>query len=263
MNIEYLKKTFGLDGRTAVVTGASSGIGRGIAEALADMGAHVALFGRSRERLLAAEEEIRRRGGSCESSIVDITDKAGVESTLRKFKDRHGHLDIFVANAGFNVRSELLETAQEDIDALINTDYKGTLHGVMEAGRLMREQKNGNIVIISSVNGISAMANLAVYSSIKYALEGITRALAASLGEYGVRVNSCAPGVVISGMNCHVYENEENRRSKLQSIPLGKLGKPSDIGSVVAAMVSDGFGFMTGTTVLVDGGELLRQKQKQ
>ena len=153
--------------------------------------------------------------------------------------------------------------SQEEIDALLATDYKGTLYGVMEAGRVMKEQKSGNIVIISSINGVSAMGNLAVYSSIKYALEGVVRSLAASLGPYGVRVNSCAPGVILSEMNQEIYSNEQNREAKLSTIPLRALGVPMDIGNVVACMVSDGFRFMTGTTVLVDGGELLRPMQRQ
>ena len=107
------------------------------------------------------------------------------------------------------------------------------------------------------------MGNLAVYSSIKYALEGVVRSLAASLGPYGVRVNSCAPGVILSEMNQEIYSNEQNREAKLSTIPLRALGVPMDIGNVVACMVSDGFRFMTGTTVLVDGGELLRPMQRQ
>lgn len=127
----------------------------------------------------------------------------------------------------------------------------------------MEAQKGGNIVVISSINGISAMPNLAVYSSVKYALEGITRSLAASLGPSGVRVNSCAPGVILTRINENVYDKEENREAKLANIPLRRLGEPREIGDVVACMVSDAFSFMTGTTVLVDGGELIRGMQKQ
>lgn len=263
MNQEYISRTFSLEGQEAVVTGGSSGIGRGIAVSLANLGANVALLGRNLEGLAQTEKEIREQGGSCESYQVDVTSEEQVERFFAEHQEKHGRMDIFVANAGINYRAELLDSQMEDIDRVINTDYKGTLYGVIRAGKIMKGQKSGNIVIISSINGLSAMGNLAVYSSIKYALEGITRSLAASLGPYGVRVNSCAPGVILSNINKNVYGKESNLQAKLQSIPLGRIGAPCDIGDVVASMVSDAFRFMTGTTILVDGGELLRGMQKQ
>lgn len=263
MNLDYMKQVFSLDGRQAVVTGASSGIGRGIAVSLANFGADVALLGRNKEGLAETERQIREKGGSCESYQVDITIEDQVEEFFQKHQEIHGRMDIFVANAGINYRAELLETKMEDVDRIVNTDFKGTLYGMIRAGRIMREQRSGNIVVITSINGISAMGNLAVYSGIKYAQEGLVRALAASLGPYGVRVNSCAPGVILSNMNRNVYGDKDNLNAKLQSIPLGRIGQPQDIGDVVACMVSDGFRFMTGATVLVDGGELMRGMQKQ
>ena len=263
MNEAYIKHVFDLGNKTAVVTGAGSGIGQGIAIALANFGAHVVLTGRRIERLEKTSAQIEGMGGSANCLAADVRNKAEMEQAIRSVKEKRGSVDIFVANAGFNVRAELLDTTEEEIDALLATDYKGTLYGVMEAGRVMKEQKSGNIVIISSINGVSAMGNLAVYSSIKYALEGVVRSLAASLGPYGVRVNSCAPGVILSEMNQEIYSNERNREAKLSTIPLRTLGVPMDIGNVVACMVSDGFRFMTGTTVLVDGGELLRPMQRQ
>lgn len=263
MNFDYIKEVFSLEGQEAVVTGASSGIGRGIAVSLANLGANVALLGRNMEGLAQTEGQIREAGGSCECYQVDITAESQVEQFFKEHQERHGRMDIFIANAGINYRAELLESEMEDIDRVINTDYKGTLYGVIRAGKIMREQKSGNIVIITSINGISAMGNLAIYSSIKYALEGITRSLASSLGRYGVRVNSCAPGVILSNINKNVYGKESNLKAKLQTIPLGRIGEPRDIGDVVACMVSDAFRFMTGTTILVDGGELMRGMQKQ
>ncbi len=263
MNLKYINRVFSLQGQEAVITGASSGIGRGIAVSLANLGANVTLLGRNREGLAETERQIGKEGGSCESYQVDITSEEQVEKFFQVHWDKHQRMDIFVANAGINYRAELLESEMEEIDRVIQTDYKGTIYGVIRAGKIMRKQKSGNIVIITSINGISAMGNLAVYSSIKYALEGLTRALASSLGPYGVRVNSCAPGVILSNINKNVYDKESNRKAKLQSIPLGRIGNPEDIGDVVACMVSDAFRFMTGTTVLVDGGELMRGMQKQ
>ena len=127
----------------------------------------------------------------------------------------------------------------------------------------MKEQRSGSIVVITSINGLSPLINQAVYSSIKFGLEGAMRALAGSMAQYGVRVNSCAPGCVHSAGNQHIFSIDEFRKSKEASIPLGKIGNPEEIGNVVASMVSDAYSFMTGSTILVDGGELLRPKQKQ
>ncbi len=263
MNVEYMKKVFGLAGKYAVVTGGSSGIGRGIAMSLANMGAAVTVLGRNEEELKKTEELIAAEGGICDSARVDIADQEAVSAFFEDYRKRGHDLDIFVANAGINIRGELLDTSLEDMNRLIDVNYKGTVYGLMEAGKWMKEQKKGNIVIISSVNGVSAMPNLAVYSSVKYALEGIVRSLAASLAPYGVRVNSCAPGVIQSKINEKIYSDLENRKAKIDTIPLAKLGEPADIGDVVAFMVSDASRFMTGTTILVDGGELIRNMQRQ
>lgn len=263
MNEAYIMNLMSLEHRNAVVTGASSGIGRGIAISLAQFGARVALLGRRQEGLDETATAIRSAGGECSTHIVDISEEEQVRRFFGEYKDTHDTLDIFIANAGHNVRRELLDTTMEELNGLINTNYKGTIYGLMCAGNIMKAQGSGNIVVISSVNGVSAMPNLAVYSSLKYALEGIVRALAASLAEYGVRVNSCAPGVILSAINEEIYSNKENLEKKLESIPMGRIGYPKDIGDVVACMVSDAYGFMTGTTVLVDGGELLRAKQPQ
>lgn len=263
MNLDYMKQIFSLEGQKAVVTGGSSGIGRGIARSLANLGSQVTVLGRDKKELENTCEIIRQDGGCCQYFQVDNSNRKEVELFFRKYREEEEKLDIFVANAGINIRGELLDTSYEDMEHLLDVNYKGTLYGVMEAGKWMKEQRHGNIVIISSVNGISAMPNLAVYSSIKYALEGITRSLAASLGEYGVRVNSCAPGVIQSKINEKIYSDPVKRQAKIEAIPLKKLGCPQDIGDVVASMVSDAFRFMTGTTVLVDGGELIRKMQKQ
>lgn len=263
MNEDYLKKIFSLDGQKAVVTGASSGIGRAIAVSLANFGAEVALLGRSAEGLEITHKLIESQHGICEDYIVDISDTSAQKAFFESYTKKHKRMDIFIANAGINRRAELPDATLEDIEALLHTNYIGTLYGMIQSSNIMKQQKSGNIVVISSINGISPLINQAVYSSIKFGLEGAVRALAGSMAEYGVRVNSCAPGCVHSAGNKHIFCIDEFRKAKEASIPLGKIGNPEDIGDVVAAMVSDAFRFMTGTTILVDGGELLRPKQKQ
>lgn len=263
MNTSYFEKYFSLDGRKAVVTGASSGIGRAIAIALANFGAEVALLGRSKEGLSITHQSIVESGGVCEDYTVDISDTGAQEAFFQEYMKKHGRMDIFIANAGINRRAELPDASLEDIEALLKTNYVGTLFGMIQASNIMKNQRFGNIVVITSINGLSPLINQAVYSSIKFGLEGAMRALAGSMAEYGVRVNSCAPGCVHSAGNQHIFSIDEFRKSKEASIPLRKIGNPEEIGNVVASMVSDAYSFMTGSTILVDGGELLRPKQKQ
>ncbi len=263
MNTSYIEKYFSLDGRKAVVTGASSGIGRAIAIALANFGAEAALLGRSKEGLSITHQEIIESGGICEDYIVDISDTDAQKAFFQDYMKKHDRMDIFIANAGINRRAELQDASLEDIEALLKTNYVGTLFGMIQASNIMKEQRSGSIVVITSINGLSPLINQAVYSSIKFGLEGAMRALAGSMAQYGVRVNSCAPGCVHSAGNQHIFSIDEFRKSKEASIPLGKIGNPEEIGNVVASMVSDAYSFMTGSTILVDGGELLRPKQKQ
>ena len=175
----------------------------------------------------------------------------------------HKHLDIFVANAGINVRGELPDVTEKEMGLLLGTDFIGTIYGLNQAAEVMKKQREGNIVIITSVNALRRLANQALYSAIKCAMESVMRSLAVTMAEYGVRVNSCAPGCIHSALNQHIFSQEQFRREKERGIPLGRIGNPEDIGDVVACMVSDAYRFMTGSTVLVDGGELLRPKMKQ
>lgn len=263
MNEAYVRSLFSLDGKKAVVTGAGSGIGRAIALSLAGFGAEVALAGRTMKGIAETKAMIESRGGICREYLVDISDEESQDRFFEKYIEENGRLDIFVANAGINIRSELPDATLEEIEKLVRTDYVGTLYGMIWAAKLMKPQRSGNIVVITSVNALSPLVNQAVYSSVKYGLEGAMRCMAGSMAEYGVRVNSCAPGCIHSALNEHIFGQEEYRKAKEALIPLGKIGNPEDIGDVVATMVSDAYRFMTGSTVLVDGGELIRPKQKQ
>lgn len=263
MNSAYIQKLFCLDGKKAVVTGASSGIGRAIAVSLSNFGAEVALLGRSSEGLKETHQLIEEHGGICHDYVVDIANTKSQDDFIQEYTSQNERLDIFIANAGINIRAELPDATLQDINTLIQTNYIGTLYGMIQASNIMKAQHDGNIVVITSINGLSPLVNQAVYSSIKFGLEGAMKALAGSMAEYGVRVNSCAPGCVHSAGNKQIFSNDNNRQAKEQSIPLGKIGNPEDIGDVVACMVSDAYRFMTGSTILVDGGELIRPKQKQ
>lgn len=263
MNKEYINGLFCLDGKKAVVTGAGSGLGQAIACSLAAFGAEVTIVGRTGRGLEDTERMIAERGGICKKDLLDISDTDAQTRFFAQYTEREGHLDIFVANAGIGIRGEITETSLEDMNAMVRNNYIGTMFGLMQVSEIMKRQCSGNIVVITSINGINPLVNQAVYSSLKAALDSAARSLAGSLAEYGVRVNSCAPGCILTGTNRHIFAHEDLLVAKVSGIPMGHIGNPPDIGDVVACMVSDAFRFVTGTTIAVDGGELLRPKMKQ
>lgn len=263
MSEQYIQKLFDLSGKKALITGAGSGIGQAIALSLAKFGAEVTIVGRTLSKLNSTKKLVEQSGGVCNVYPLDIADTQAQVLFFKQYIEKHGTLDIFVANAGINIRSELPDAKVEDILKIVETDYMGSLVGIIQASNIMKTQHSGNIVVITSLNGISPLPNQSIYSSIKAALESIIRSTASSMAKYGVRVNGVAPGCVHSDGNKHIYCHEEYRIAKEAVIPLGFIGNPKDIGDVVASIVGDAFRFMTGTTILVDGGENIRPIQQQ
>ncbi|MDR2652194.1 MAG: SDR family oxidoreductase [Prevotellaceae bacterium] len=263
MNVDFLKCMLSLAGCKAVVTGAGSGIGRAAALSLANFGAEVFLLGRRMEKLSKTEEEINKAGAKSKSYGVDISDCNQVEEFFDFFRHEHQHLDVFVANAGQILRADVFDTSEEEFDRINNINFKGTWRCLKHAGEIMRKQRRGNIIVVTSVNGMRPMPNQAIYSSTKFALQGLTLSLAATLAPYGVRVNSCAPGSVITDFNKDIFSVESVRRNRIEEIPLGFIAEPMDIGVIIAFLATDACRFMTGSTVLIDGGESLRKSMKQ
>jgi NAD(P)-dependent dehydrogenase (short-subunit alcohol dehydrogenase family) len=262
VNQSFVKELFSLDGRLAVVTGSGSGIGQAAAIALANLGAEVLLLGRTLKKLEATESEIARCGGNSKCFPVDVSDKQQVESFFDFLKKEYGRLDILVANAGYNVRKDALETTEEELEGLLNTNFKGSWRCAKYAGKIMKEQRCGNIVFVTSINGLRPTPNQAIYASTKFALTGLMQSLAATLAPCGVRVNSCAPGAVFTDLTKKVFSVKSVYDAKAGEIPLGFIGRPMDIGAIIAWMVTDACRFMTGVTILVDGGESLKKPMK-
>ncbi|MCL5073223.1 MAG: SDR family oxidoreductase [Actinobacteria bacterium] len=251
---EYINKLFSLDGKKAIVTGASQGIGKATAISLANFGAEVGIVGRNQKYIGEVVSEIVSAGGKAEGYHVDVSDKAQVDHFFDGYLEKHSGVDIFVNNAAYTVRKQILETQSNEIDGLINTNLKGAIYCLQRAGRIMREQRSGNIVIVTSITMFSGLPSQGVYSSTKGALEIVMKCLAVDLAPYGVRVNSCVPGAIDTAMNREFYSHKDLYDAAVQRIPLRKVGLPVDIGDVVAYMVSDASRYMTGSSVVVDGG---------
>lgn len=260
MDISYIKNLFSLEGKNAVVTGGSQGIGRGIAESLAKFGAKVTILGRNQELLDETASEIIKAGGECSTYAFDISNRDEARKFFADYMENHNSLDIFVSNAGYTVRAQITDTTDEQIDGLIATNLVGAITLLNEAAAQMKEQRSGSIAVVTSVNGLSPLPGQGMYSVTKFGLEGASKALASTLAEYGVRVNSIAPGAVATAMNAEALVQPESVEATLKRIPLYRIAVAEEIGDVVACVVSDAFRYMTGATIVVDGGLSLKHK---
>jgi len=248
---------FRVDGKKAVVTGASRGIGRATAIALARQGAQVALVSRDAGKMDETADIIRKAGSNAVAYCLDVSDEAKVCRFFETIKESMGGLDIFVNNAAVTTLKFALDTTDEDMDRLFRINFKGAMYCLQGAANLMASQnKGGAIVIVTSVNAIVPLPMQAMYSSTKCALEGIMRCFALELAPYGIRVNSVAPGSIDTDMNS-IYPREVLDMFG-QSLPLGRVGTPEEIADVVCFAASNAARYMTGSTIVVDGGLLVR-----
>ncbi|MDR1025314.1 MAG: SDR family oxidoreductase [Treponema sp.] len=261
MNMDYINRIFCLDGKKAVVTGGNSGIGMGIAKSLANLGADVAIVGRDPRSIEKVSAELIALGTKSKGYQVDLMNQEEIDAFFDAYyAENDGRLDILAANAGISVMKRALETSAEEMTRLFDTNLKGTLFCCRRAAEAMKRQNSGSIVITTSVNALYPLPPQAVYTATKIAQEALMQCLAVDLAPYGIRVNTVAPGAVVSnlGRDNPPPPKQEGDRKKLPRLPLGRIGEPEDIGDVVACMVTDAFRYQTGSTVLVDGGLRLR-----
>lgn len=234
-----------LEGKTALVTGASRGLGRAIAAALAGAGAAVVLVGRSGDELERAAFEIGEKARALPCDVTDETQLARAFGTLE-------HLDVLVNNAGTNIPEAFSEVTPEHFDRVFDLNVRAaffvTQHG------LARMTTGGVIVNISSQMGHVGAVNRSVYCASKHALEGFTKALGVELAPRGIRAVSVAPTFIETEMTRAALESEAFRQSVLGSIPLGELGRVEDVASAVVFLASPHARFVTGSSLKVDGG---------
>lgn len=243
--------SFRLDGRRALVTGASSGIGLGCAVAMAEAGAHTVLAARRKPELDQAVEAIREAGGSAEAAVLDVADIDAVEQVVAEF----GPFDVMVNSAGVARHTPTVETTPEDFDSVSNLNLKGAYFLTQKVAKgLIAEGKPGSLINISSQMGHVGGQERAVYCGTKHAVEGFTKAMAIEFGPHGIRVNTVGPTFIRTPLTEPTFARPELKAWVEEKIKLGRIGEVEDIMGVVVFLASDAAALITGTHILVDGG---------
>ena len=245
---------FDLSGRVAIVTGTSRGLGQQFARALAKGGADLVLTSRHRDRLTAFEAQMRALGRRAVSLELDVRDSGSIERMAAAAEDAYGHLDILVNNAGMNIRKPALEVTWEDWNAILDTNLRGSFFVAQAVARRMVPRGYGRIINIGSVTSVAGYAGLAPYGASRGGIRQLTMSLADDWGRHGITVNCLAPGWFKTAQNQVLYENEEWVKTLVERIPARRPGAPGDLDGAVVFLASETSRYVTGQTLLVDGG---------
>jgi 3-oxoacyl-[acyl-carrier protein] reductase len=244
-----------LTSQVALVTGASRGLGKAIALALAAEGASVAAVARSEDALKGTIEAIRAAGGTAEPFALDVADSAAVDDAVEKIVAKFGKIDILVNNAGVTRDGLLARMTTEAWDTVINTNLKGAFHLTRPVGRLMVKQRAGRIINISSVIGLMGNAGQANYAASKAGLIGFSKSVAREFASRGITCNVVCPGFIETDMTKDL--SDDLKKKLMERIPLQRLGQPGDIAGVVAFLCSPAASYITGQILTVDGGMVM------
>jgi NAD(P)-dependent dehydrogenase (short-subunit alcohol dehydrogenase family) len=248
---------FSVEGRVALVTGASSGLGENFARVLAAGGARVVACARRADRLEALAAELTRAGGEAVAVPMDVTDAASVERAFARAAEAFGTPDIVVNNAGIANTRPSIELAESEWRQVLDTNLDGAWRVAQSAARAMvAAGKPGSIVNIASILGLRVASQLLAYSAAKAALVQVTKALALEWARHGIRVNAIAPGYVETAINRDFFATEAGR-AVAKRVPQRRIGKPSDLDGALLLLASEAGAYMTGSIVVVDGGHVV------
>lgn len=245
-----------LKGKSALVTGASRGIGKAIAIELAKQGANVAVnYAGSEAKAQAVVEEIEKIGVRAFKIQADVANESDVKGMIKEVIGQFGSLDILVNNAGITRDNLLMRMKEEEFDQVINTNLKGVFICTKAVTRQMMKQKSGRIINVSSIVGVSGNPGQANYVAAKAGVIGLTKSTAKELASRNILVNAVAPGFISTDMTDEL--TEEQREGMLAMIPLGKLGQAEDVARVVRFLATEDSNYITGQTLHIDGGMVM------
>lgn len=242
-----------LTGKVALVTGAGRGIGSAIAKTLAANGAFVIVnYNGSKEKAEAVVEEIKKSGAEAAAVQCDVSDYAACGKMVEELIASYGHIDILVNNAGITRDNLILKMSEEEFEAVLNTNLKGTFHTIRHLSRYFVKQRAGRIINLSSVSGVMGNAGQANYSASKAGVIGLTKSVARELARRGITCNAVAPGYIETEMTAQMPEAA--KEAVKQQIPLQRTGTVWDIAEMVAFLASEKASYITGQVISVDGG---------
>lgn len=259
-SITSIKDAFSLAGKTAIITGGNRGLGLGIAHAMAESGANIAIFCRDAAKAAEALDELKQYGGRYESFSCDVTNMESVKDAVAKACASFGNLDVLVNNAGISCVNELLDMDEQLSDwyNVINTDLNGVVHMTYEVGKRMRDAgKGGSIVNITSNAAmiVNKTQPMCPYSCAKAAANHFTRCMAVEFGKFDVRVNAIAPGFTNSELSKHIPPSEMDYI--INQMPSRRFGEPIEVGALAVYLASPASAQVTGTVQVIDGGYML------
>jgi len=246
-----------LEGKVAIVTGGGTGIGRSIALEFARAGADVVVGSRKLANLEKVATEIKALGRRSLAVPADITKKADVDNLVQKVLDEFGKIDILVNDAGVNTGASFLEHSEEEWDAILDTNLKGYFLCSQAVGKIMVEQGKGNIISIASNLGVRPLQASVAYCVSKAGVIMLTKVMARDFARYNIRVNAIAPGAIKTDLLQFRANDPESLKQLAALYPLGRIGEPEEVASVALFLASDASSFITGDTIILDGGRTI------
>ena len=249
-----MKSAFSLAGRNAAVVGSGSGIGEAVAIGCAESGASVRCLDIDSGAAARTAQAIVAAGGEAASARLDILDGAAVTAAFEALAADLGSLDVVVCTPGVNVRKPLLDYTDAEIDRVLGLNLKGGAHVIQAAGRIMRRQGSGSIILFSSIRSVVVEPGQSLYAATKAGIVQMVRAAAAELGPHGVRVNAVAPGVIDTPLTAPIKDEPDWHRAYAERSILGRWGSAREVAGPTVFLASDAASYMTGAVLFVDGG---------
>ena len=243
-----------LEGRVALITGASRGLGRAMAVSLAQGGAKLALVARDEDKLKETAAEVAGAGSEARVFLADVAREADVERLKHEVAQAFGHVDILINNAGINHRKNLIDFTLDEWQRVMDTNVNSVFLMCRAFIPMMKGRSYGRIINMTSIMAHVSLPGRTAYSTTKTALLGLTRALAQEVAADGITVVAVSPGPFGTEMNTAIMQNPEVNAQFISKIPMGRWGRVEEIGQLALFLCSDGAGFITGTDVLIDGG---------